>query len=86
MASEWKRDDFRKYLHEEVDRKVPFIVAGHGLKRRGVKDTRSLVSGLDVLPTLCDLAGYRRPPERAAGVCTRGMLRTRGYKYFVRPG
>ena len=53
--------------------KVPFIVAGHGLKRRGVKDTRSLVSGLDVLPTLCDLAGIPAPTG-ARGMSVRGAV------------
>jgi arylsulfatase A-like enzyme len=41
--------------------KVPFIVAGPGISRRGVRDTRTLVSGVDLVPTLCDCAGVTPP-------------------------
>ncbi len=46
----------------EETAKVPLIVAGAGVKARGLVDSRSLVSGLDVLPTLCDYAGIPAPP------------------------
>jgi arylsulfatase A-like enzyme len=45
---------------EEVVR-VPLLIAGAGVGRRGVKDSRNLVSGLDILPTMCDYAGVRAP-------------------------
>jgi arylsulfatase A-like enzyme len=45
----------------EESAKVPLIVSGTGLKRRGAVDTRTLVSGADVLPTLCDYAGIDAP-------------------------
>ncbi len=41
--------------------KVPLIVAGKGVERRGVVDGKALVSGIDVLPTLCDYAGIPIP-------------------------
>ncbi|MEX2261829.1 MAG: sulfatase-like hydrolase/transferase [Bryobacteraceae bacterium] len=44
----------------EETAKVPLVIAGHGVKRRGVRDEETLVSGLDVLPTICDYAGV--PP------------------------
>jgi arylsulfatase A-like enzyme len=113
IASQWKRDDVREYLHAynrlvekvdaQIDRviaalrstglaentlvvltsdhgeglgahswvqkaafweesaKVPFIVSGAGVRRRGVIDTKTLVSGVDLLPTICDYAGTAVP-------------------------
>lgn len=43
-------------FHEEIVR-VPFIAAGPGISGVGRVDTTSLVSGLDIFPTLCDAAG-----------------------------
>jgi arylsulfatase A-like enzyme len=123
IASEWRRDDFRKYLHdyyrmvEAVDReigillaalretgldksttvafasdhgegmgahrwvqkasfyeesvRVPLILSGAGVARRGVTDNRSLASLIDILPTFCDFAGIA-PPERIRGTSLRG--------------
>jgi arylsulfatase A-like enzyme len=131
IASEWKRDDVRYYLHsyyrlvEDVDReigrvlsalrlsglydntfilmttdhgegmgahrwvqkaafweetaRVPLIVAGAGVKRRGVLDERSLVSGLDVLPTVCDYAGVAAP-ELVRGKSLRGAVEGTGFE------
>lgn len=45
----------------EETAKVPLIVSGAGVPARGLIDSRSLVSGLDVLPTLCDYAGISAP-------------------------
>ena len=39
---------------------VPFIIAGPGIPT-GKVDKKNLVSGLDMLPTLCDLAGIAVP-------------------------
>jgi len=41
--------------------KVPFVIAGPGIRQRGAWDHRTLVSGLDLLPTLCDYAGVAPP-------------------------
>lgn len=43
-------------FHEEVVR-VPLIVAGPGVRGAGRVDSTSLVSGLDIFPTLCEAAG-----------------------------
>lgn len=48
-------------FYEEAAR-VPFIVSYPWLKEKGRVDTRHLVSnGLDLLPTICDLAGIQSP-------------------------
>ncbi len=47
-------------LYEEA-MAVPFILAGPGVPR-GMIDQTHLISGLDVLPTLCDFAGIAPPP------------------------
>ncbi|MBM3744945.1 MAG: DUF229 domain-containing protein [Acidobacteria bacterium] len=129
IAAEWKRDDWRFYLHdyyrmaEDVDRqigrvlsalrlaglagntfvlltsdhgegmgahrwvqkaafweetaKVPMIAAGWGVRRHGVVDTHTLVSGLDILPTVCDYAGVP-PPEIVRGRTLRPALEGAG--------
>jgi arylsulfatase A-like enzyme len=53
--------------------KVPLIVSGVGVGARGTLDGRSLVSGLDVLTTLCDYAGIP-PPDRVRGVSLRSVI------------
>ena len=45
----------------EETARVPLIVSGRGVERRGVVDDRALVSGIDMLPTLCDYAGIPQP-------------------------
>ena len=47
-------------LYEEPVR-VPFIVRWPGVIPYGVVDAEHLVSGLDVLPTLCSWAGVDFP-------------------------
>ncbi len=47
----------------EETARVPFIVSGKGVARRGVVDDRALVSGMDVLPTMCDYAGIPQPTD-----------------------
>ena len=56
-------------LYREACR-VPFTVSAPGGRRRAV-DTEHLVStGIDLLPTLCDLAGVQ-PPDRSPGLSVR---------------
>ncbi len=55
-------------FHEEIMR-VPLIVAGPGVPGRARVDASSLVSGLDIYPTLCDLAGT----EAGAGARGRSL-------------
>jgi arylsulfatase A-like enzyme len=57
----------------EETAKVPLVFAGAGVRRHGARDEKSLVSGLDILPTLCDYAGVP-PPELARGRSLRGAL------------
>lgn len=49
-------------FYEEVTR-VPFICAGPGVAPKGVVDRDSLVSLIDLLPTLCDYAGIQSPNQ-----------------------
>ena len=47
----------------EETAKVPLIVAGKGIERRGAVDSRTLASGADIVPTLCDYAGAAAGPR-----------------------
>lgn len=58
----------------EETAKVPLIVAGKGIERRGAVDSRALVSGADIAPTLCDYSGTP-PPARVAGASLRPAIR-----------
>ena len=62
----------------EETARVPLIVAGKGVKRKGVVDDRSLVSGMDVLPTMCDYAGIPAP-EAVRGRSLRPALEGTGW-------
>ncbi len=53
--------------------KVPFSIAGPGIKQRGAWDRRTLVSGLDVVPTVCDYAGVK-PPALMRGRSLRSAI------------
>jgi arylsulfatase A-like enzyme len=57
-------------MYEELVR-VPLIISWPGKIRPAVKD--ELVSNIDVLPTLCELAGLR-PPESIDGVSLQPLL------------
>ena len=58
----------------EETAKVPLIVAGKGVERRGAVDSDVLVSGADILPTLCDYAGTPAP-SRVTGRSLRPAIR-----------
>ena len=49
----------------EASAKVPLMAAWPGVLPAGRVDRRSLVSHLDVVPTVCDLAGVETPPRMA---------------------
>jgi arylsulfatase A-like enzyme len=53
--------------------KVPLIVSWPGTLREGAVDGTSLVSGIDIFPTLCDLAGIEAP-EAMVGMSLRPAL------------
>lgn len=62
----------KMFLYDEAAR-VPLIVACPGRLPSGVRDTRHLVSGLDVAPTLCGFAGVEGLPK-ARGLSLRPLL------------
>jgi len=49
------------FLYDESVR-VPFVINGGEHVQSGVVDEKTLVSGMDILPTLCDFAGIESPP------------------------
>ena len=51
----------KNYLYDEAA-KVPLVVAAPGAAR-GKQDAGHLVSGLDILPTVCDYAGLEQPAD-----------------------
>ena len=58
----WKLGEYGnwcKHSNFELDTHVPLIISAPGVKK-GVK-TKSLAEFVDVYPTLCDLAGLRKP-------------------------
>ena len=58
----------------EETAKVPLIVAGKGVERRGAVDSKILASGVDILPTLCDYASIPAP-SRVTGRSLRPTIR-----------
>jgi len=52
----------KNYLYDEAAR-VPLIVRAPGLARPGRVNRERLVSGVDILPTLCEYAGIDTPPK-----------------------
>ena len=62
---------FKSRLLEEATR-TPLIISGPGVKK-GVVDSKSLTSGIDLVPTLCDLAGIP-VPENLSGKSLKPVL------------
>jgi len=61
--------------------KVPFIVYGPKVGiRRNVLDTTHLVSGVDIMATVCDYAGIS-PPPHCRGMSLRPLLEGRSVKW-----
>ncbi|MDP4286225.1 MAG: sulfatase-like hydrolase/transferase [Bacteroidota bacterium] len=68
--------EHKTFFYEEAAR-IPFIVSYPWLNRKGKVDKQHLVSnGLDILPTLCDLAGIE-PPQGLAGRSILPLLQER---------
>lgn len=57
----------------EESTSVPFIVSWRNVTPHGVKNNTNIVSGTDVLPTLCDYAGLDIP-ERITGMSVRPVI------------
>ncbi len=62
----------KNYLYEEAE-KVPLVVSCPKRMRADAKDDTHLVSGLDVMPTMCDYAGLA-PPQNTRGKSLRPLL------------
>jgi len=62
------------YPYDEAA-KVPLVFAGPGRMPEGAVDRSHLVSGIDVMPTLCDLAGIE--PPKSTGRSLRPLLEQR---------
>lgn len=52
----------KNFLYDEAA-KVPMVVAFPGHTREGVTDKEHLVSGVDIVPTICDYVGVSAPPK-----------------------
>jgi choline-sulfatase len=53
----------QKWSPYDESARVPFIVAGGLVQRKGETEERLVSAGLDLTPTVCDLAGIIPPPE-----------------------
>lgn len=69
----------KMYFYEEAAR-VPFIVSWKGNLAEGVIDDQHLVSGLDLAPTLCDLANIDAPPK-CRGLSLKPLLQGRDVQW-----
>ena len=70
---------FQKFSLYEASIRVPFIVSslGHNLNiPKGAFDHKHFVSGVDLLPTVCDYAGID-PPEHTRGISVRPLVEGR---------
>ncbi len=61
------------FLEEEASR-VPAIVSWPGKVKQGVRDTRHLVSGVDIAATICDYAGAPPLPKMTVARSWRPLL------------
>ncbi len=55
------RMEHKSAFYEEATR-VPLLIAGAGVERRGAVDSRPVSNSLDLLPTLCDFSGVAPAP------------------------
>jgi len=67
------RMEHKSWTYEQAAR-IPLMIQYPPVTKPGLVDTRHLVSnGLDVLPTMCDLAGVKAPPD-LPGRSLKGLL------------
>jgi arylsulfatase A-like enzyme len=69
----------KNFLYDEAA-KVPLLVSWPGHVRKGVRDSGHLVSGVDVISTMCDYAGIAGPPK-ARGRSLRPLLEGKSCKW-----
>ena len=68
----------KNVMFEEAQR-VPFIIAGKGIKQNFADNTTLVCNGLDFLPTICDLTGIAIP-EGLPGISLKPYLTGEGQK------
>jgi choline-sulfatase len=68
------------YLEEEASR-VPAIVCWPGQVKQGIRDTKHLVSGVDIAPTICDFAGASPLPKMTIAQSWRPLLQGKNIKW-----
>lgn len=66
----------QKWFPYDEALKVPMIFSAPGRMGEGQRDTRHLVSGIDIVNTLCDYAGFPAPPH-ARGSSLRPLLESK---------
>lgn len=74
-----------KHVFFEESCRVPFAISWKGVIKPGQVDNKNPISGIDVLPTLCDYAGIR-VPEGLPGCSVRPLLESKNApwrKYLV---
>lgn len=67
-----EHDLWVKTTNFELDTRAPLIVAGAGVKHRGVKSA-GIVESIDVYPTLCEMCGFE-PPAQLEGLSMKRLL------------
>lgn len=67
----------QKWSAYDESARVPFIIAGNPIKRKGVTEPGLVSSGLDLMPTVCDYAGIA-PPEGIHGRSVRPLVEGSG--------
>ena len=73
-----RRRSKKQVLYDECAR-VPFIVSGADVLKKGTADSTHLVSAIDIVPTILDCAGVQRP-DHVAGQSRRPLVETGGWK------
>ena len=63
----------QKWSAYDESARVPFIIAGNPVGRKGETDSRLVSAGLDLMPTICDFAGVT-PPDKMRGRSVRPLL------------
>jgi arylsulfatase A-like enzyme len=68
-----RHQNVQKWHPYDESMKVPLIFSAPGRMPEGVQDSEHLVTGLDILSTMCDYAGID-PPPNARGLSLRPLL------------
>jgi len=71
------QQNVRKSLAYDAEARVPLLISWPGVVRQNRPDRRHLVTGMDILPTVCDYAGIQ-PPPNVRGTSLRPILEGSG--------